>query len=248
MYLAALHALSGYIFCSDNARIDLSALQGMHKAWVETRRPLAYFTSGWSLVGLGSTSLMVTSNIVWWTFVLKHVPAFDINIRYNVYKDLNDQARILQLNGDGSELNEAFKAFSSLQSLVQTLSWYYALNGINILLVIARILNLMHFQPRLGVVTRSLLLAGPDLLHFTIVAGIVFVGYAMMAHVIFGNVIEKFSTFRLSIDTCFEMLLGEIGVNEDLKALTGLQGLAGMCINANFGQWQGSLVPLANST
>lgn len=110
-----------------------------------------------------------------------------------------------------------------LQFLVNTLSWYYALNGINILLVIARILNLMHFQPRLGVVTRSLLLAGPDLLHFTVVAGIVFVGYAMMAHVIFGNVIEKFSSFRQSIDTCFEMLLGEISVNEDLKALTGLQ-------------------------
>jgi hypothetical protein len=110
-----------------------------------------------------------------------------------------------------------------VQLLVNTLSWYYALNGINILLVIARILNLMHFQPRLGVVTRSLLLAGPDLLHFTVVAGIVFVGYAMMAHVIFGNVIEKFSSFRRSIDTCFEMLLGEISVNEDIKELTGLQ-------------------------
>lgn len=170
---------------------------------------------------------MITSNIVWWTFVLKHVPAFDINIRYDVYKDLNAQARILDLNGDGGELRSAYSAFSNLQFLVQTLSWYYALNGINILLVIARILNLMHFQPRLGVVTRSLLLAGPDLLHFTVVAGIVFVGYAMMAHVIFGNVIDKFSTFQLSIDTCFEMLLGEIGVNEDLKALTGLQGLAG---------------------
>ena len=202
-------------------------MQAMHKAWVQTRRPLAYFTSGWTWVGLASTALMVTSNIVWWTFVLKHVPAFDINIRYDVYKDLNAQARILDLNGDASELRAAYSAFSDLQFLVQTLSWYYALNGINILLVIARILNLMHFQPRLGVVTRSLLLAGPDLLHFTVVAGIVFVGYAMMAHVIFGNVIEKFSTFQLSIDTCFEMLLGEIGVNEDLKALTGLQGLAG---------------------
>ena len=170
---------------------------------------------------------MITSNIVWWTFVLRDVPAFDIDIRYDVYANLNAQARIMRFNGDGGELSNAYAAFSNLQYLVQTLSWYYALNGINILLVIARILNLMHFQPRLGVVTRSLLLAGPDLLHFTIVAGIVFVGYAMMAHVIFGNVIEKFATFRLSIDTCFEMLLGEISVNEDLKALTGLQGLAG---------------------
>ena len=205
------------------------ALQGIHKAWAETRRPFAYFSSGWTWVGLSSTALMITSNIVWWTFVLRDVPAFDIDIRYNVYADLNAQARILRLNGDGSELSSAFSAFADLQNLVQTLSWYYALNGINILLVIARILNLMHFQPRLGVVTRSLLLAGPDLLHFAVVAGIVFVGYAMMAHVIFGNVIEKFSTFRVAVDTCFEMLLGEIGVNEDLKALTGLQGFAGAC-------------------
>ena len=29
----------------------------------------------------------------------------------------------------------------------------------------------MDFQPRLGVVTRSLWLAGPDLIHFAIVAG-----------------------------------------------------------------------------
>jgi hypothetical protein len=34
------------------------------------------------------------------------------------------------------------------------------LNGINILLLIARVLRLMDFQPRLGVVTRSLWLAG----------------------------------------------------------------------------------------
>ena len=48
----------------------------------------------------------------------------------------------------------------------------------------------MDFQPRLGVVTRSLWLAGPDLIHFFIVASMVFIGYSMMAHLIFGNVIE----------------------------------------------------------
>lgn len=64
------------------------------------------------------------------------------------------------------------------------------LNGINILLLIARVLMRMDFQPRLGVVTRSLRLAGPDLLHFAMVAGMVFIGYAMMAHLIFGNAVE----------------------------------------------------------
>ena len=82
------------------------------------------------------------------------------------------------------------RASSLLQTLVHRLSWYYAINGVNILLLIARILKLMDFQPRLGVVTRSLALAGPDLIHFVLVCGMVFIGYAMMAHLIFGNTIE----------------------------------------------------------
>lgn len=88
-------------------------------------------------------------------------------------------------------------------------------------------LKLMDFQPRLGVVTRSLWLAGPDLIHFAIVAGMVFVGYAMMAYLIFGNAIAAFSTFGDSINTCFEILLGNIDVNEQLRALGGLQSVAG---------------------
>ena len=70
------------------------------------------------------------------------------------------------------------------------LAWYYALNGLNILLLIARVLKLMDFQPRLGVVTRSLALAGPDLIHFCLVCGMVFVGYAMMGHLILGPYIQ----------------------------------------------------------
>ena len=77
------------------------------------------------------------------------------------------------------------------------LGWYYALNGINILLLIGRVLKRMDFQPRLGVVTRSLALAGPDLMHFCLVCGMVFVGYAMMAHLIFGNTIQVSGLSRM---------------------------------------------------
>jgi len=69
---------------------------------------------------------------------------------------------------------------------------YFALGGINILLLMVRMLKLMDFQPRLGVVTRSLWLAGPDLIHFAFVFFMVFVGYAMLAHLIFGNAIQRF--------------------------------------------------------
>lgn len=54
-----------------------------------------------------------------------------------------------------------------------------------------------------------------------------FVGYAMMAHLIFGNAIEQFQTFGDSVNTCFEILLGNIDVNNELRALGGLQSVAG---------------------
>lgn len=82
----------------------------------------------------------------------------------------------------------------------------------------------MDFQPRLGVVTRALQLAAPDLLHFFLVAGSVFICYCMMGFLIFGNSLSWFATFGASVNTCFEMLLGEFAdVNADLRALGGLQ-------------------------
>ena len=92
----------------------------------------------------------------------------------------------------------------------------------------------MDFQPRLGVVTRALQLAAPDLLHFFLVAGSVFVCYCMMGFLIFGNSLPWFASFGASINTCFEMLLGEFAdVNTDLRALGGLQVRRGRLVLAD---------------
>ncbi|GIL44962.1 hypothetical protein Vafri_2402 [Volvox africanus] len=191
------------------------------------KRCLRYFLSGWHWVEFVSNCLLTTCMIIWWVFRQQYAKTFEIDIRYDVYESLTPKANYLALNEAGANLINANAAFSDLRELVDMLNWYFALNGINILLLIARVLKLMDFQPRLGVVTRSLWLAGPDLIHFAIVAGMVFVGYAMMAHLIFGNAIEAFATFGDSINTCFEILLGNIDVNDDLRALGGLQSVAG---------------------
>lgn len=123
-------------------------------------------------------------------FACKLTAGLNAVCRYDVYSDLQAEAAFLRLNDNGVYLLQLQAAFANLQYLVNKLAWYYALNGINILLLIGRVLKRMDFQPRLGVVTRSLALAGPDLIHFCLVCGMVFVGYAMMAHLIFGNTIQ----------------------------------------------------------
>lgn len=204
--------------------IQLFAMVQAHK---EKGHFMKYFLSGWAWVDTISNALLVTCCILWWIYVADYANQYDISLRFDVYASLTPDANYLALNANGQNLEAAWDAFSSMDDLINILNWYYALNGINILLLIARVLKLMDFQPRLGIVTRSLWLAGPDLIHFAIVAGMVFIGYAMMAHLIFGNAIEEFSTFGDSINTCFEILLGNIDVNQELRELGGLQSVAG---------------------
>ena len=93
------------------------------------------------------------------------------------------------------------------------------LSGINIILMIGRSLKLMDFQPRLGIVTKTLARAASDILHFMVVFGVVFMGYVMMGTLVFGYKIKEFSSLSRSLRTCFETLLGEIGWNEQLYDL-----------------------------
>lgn len=130
-----------------------------------------------------------------------------------MYANLQAGAAFLRLNQNGIFLLQLQAAFANLQYLVNKLAWYYALNGINILLLIGRVLKRMDFQPRLGVVTRSLALAGPDLIHFCLVCGMVFVGYAMMAHLIFGNTIQVGKLPRLGTP-CWACLAFTTGVKD----------------------------------
>ncbi|KAG2499695.1 hypothetical protein HYH03_002630 [Edaphochlamys debaryana] len=205
----------------------LQNLHKMYKAHKETGNFLRYFLSGWHWLMVVSNGLLLAVMIMWWVIANNYATQFDIGIRFPVYKALSPPANFLALEAEGAGLAAANAAIGQLRELADLLNWYFFLNGFNIVLLVARMLHLMDFQPRLGVVTRSLVLAGPDLTHFGIVAGVVFLGYAMMGTLIFGNAVEAFSTFANSVNTCFEILLGVIDVNEDLKALGGLQSVAG---------------------
>mmetsp|Transcript_39231 Transcript_39231/g.47511 ORF Transcript_39231/g.47511 Transcript_39231/m.47511 type:complete len:1596 (-) Transcript_39231:688-5475(-) len=127
----------------------------------------------------------------------------------------------------GNQMDEMSNMFAKMEKLGTTLSSYMTLSGINIIMMIVRSLKLMDFQPRLGIVTKTLTLAASDILHFMVVFGVVFMGYVMMGTLVFGYKIEAFSSLEKSVRTCFETLLGEIGWNADLQDLESLEKIAG---------------------
>lgn len=180
----------------------------------------AYFESLWNYIDVLNIALLVVGYLTWWTYAAM-ASAFDVELRYDVYRDLDAPARMLRLDGTGKKLDNLVKMYADMNSLSTTIAFYYAVSGLNIILYLLRVLKLMHFQPRLGVVTRTLIRAASDLFHFFILFFVIFFGYAGLGHLVFGNTIESFATMQDSIMTCFEFLLGEIGVKEDLKQLSG---------------------------
>lgn len=204
--------------------------------WRETGSLMVHFSSVWNYIDALSIGLQIAALVIWWDFVLTKANTFECDLRYDVYKDLSSPARLLQNNYDtdggifslvpdsyGADLDRLAAMYGAINDMTNQQILYMTLNGINIMLTLLRILKLMDFQPRLGVVTRSLGLAASDLGHFFILAMIIFLGYSMMAHLIFGYSIKNFSTLGLAINTCFEILLGEISVNAELMRLNSLE-------------------------
>lgn len=136
---------------------------------------LAYHTGGLDTLALLSTALLTSCLVLWWTFVFT-CTSFTMEMVHRVYEDVDADVFPAALANDGEGLKNAVKSFERVEEYIVMLSWYFALNGIAILIHIARLLHLMHFHPRLGVVTRSLVIAMPDLFNFLLVAGVVFAG------------------------------------------------------------------------
>lgn len=55
-----------------------------------------------------------------------------------VYSDLQPAANFLRLRGGGRHLTAAWAAIRGLGAAAEVLAWYFALSGINILLLLAR--------------------------------------------------------------------------------------------------------------
>eukprot|EP00210_Caulerpa_lentillifera_P005376 g5138.t1 len=200
----------------------------IYRSIKEQRSLNGHLGSIWRCMDFTLSLTLFISIALWWDHVIQHANTFKIDINYQVYTSLNPDAAYLQLANNGEGLRSINDAIEAMGALVDDLVWYNALNGFIALLLIIGMLKKMDFQPRLGVVTRSIALAGSDLLHFSVVSGLVFFGYAMMAHLIFGSSILAFSSLGKSVNTCFEILLGDISIASQLKELTGLQSFTGV--------------------
>ena len=173
-----------------------------------------YFKSLWNYIDLFNLAVFVWSATYWVRFV-RALAVFQPNERYEVLAELRSEANILKLNHEGAVSYMNF--VKDTQHLVDLRNRQSFLNGIALLLMICRMLKNLDFQPRLGLITRTLHNAATNLSHFVAVFGLVFFTYSVMGHMAFGGEIENFSSIFASMHTCFGILMGDVELLKDLR-------------------------------
>ena len=174
---------------------------------------------------------------LFWVHLQLLYQRFDPRPRYYVYHDLEAEANFLALNAssDSGLLTEAdginvddssntptqYTNLAALNHMLLSaatisgeLTSYRFLQMLSITMFLARLLQAMHFQPRLGLVTRTIVAAGTDILHWLLLFIIVWIYFVIAGHLSFGNTINEFSTIELSMLAVFKMTLGELALLE----------------------------------
>eukprot|EP00929_Paragymnodinium_shiwhaense_P005243 TRINITY_DN10692_c0_g1_i1.p1 TRINITY_DN10692_c0_g1~~TRINITY_DN10692_c0_g1_i1.p1 ORF type:complete len:719 (-),score=133.38 TRINITY_DN10692_c0_g1_i1:303-2459(-) len=82
------------------------------------------------------------------------------------------------------------------------------------LIILLRCFKAFACQPRLALVTKTLVHASTDLFHFGIVFLSVFMTYSLMGTLFFGREDIEFTTLDRSVMACFKMLMGEFSTEK----------------------------------
>mmetsp|Transcript_33872 Transcript_33872/g.80867 ORF Transcript_33872/g.80867 Transcript_33872/m.80867 type:complete len:871 (-) Transcript_33872:235-2847(-) len=100
------------------------------------------------------------------------------------------------------------------ENLSQIAGLFYALQiimGFNVVSIMLKFFKAFQANPRLQLVTNTLIQASDELFHFLIVFLAIFMGFSVSGHILFGDDLIEFSSFDRSMDTSFRTLLGDFG-------------------------------------
>eukprot|EP00899_Mesostigma_viride_P021250 jgi/Mesvir1/29126/Mv18428-RA.3 len=187
-----------------------------------------YLANVANIIDLASISLFYICIALWIQFLVRYHGHLDLQLSYSPYRqdfDTEEEglAKMLELANNGTDMLQLLDKFEKVRDISWVVGTYSFLAALNMLFLIFRILKLTDFHPRLGIVTHTLALAMSDIFHYLLVAGALFISFAVMGHISFGTILADFSTLPNSINTCFLMLTGDGGINDKLMQMESLQ-------------------------
>lgn len=187
---------------------------------LQEKRGWEHLTSASVIFSVSGAFLNLALMAMWIYVVFGVSSTFEMKGTFEVYVDLEKRARPFTLARGGAGLHEARDAIAELERAIDFFDTYQAIHGFVFLLVVARIVRACHFQPRLGIITRTLSAAASDLAHYGAVLGTVFFACSIVSYALLGGHAEQFSTFGHAVHVNFNMLAFQVGGRWGLRPKT----------------------------
>mmetsp|Transcript_26638 Transcript_26638/g.68803 ORF Transcript_26638/g.68803 Transcript_26638/m.68803 type:complete len:407 (-) Transcript_26638:41-1261(-) len=159
-------------------------------------------------------------NVVDWVSILGSIPVLTSWFMFDasVYA-VNDAVTSVIQQGQMYDVDE----LNSLYSLVDDVNWNAKLQRywfcMYPLIVMLRLFKSFHAQPRLALVTRTLVQCSVDVAHFGLVLSVISITYCVGGICLFGQDLDNYANFPRSLHSTFRMILGD--TNWDDLAMVG---------------------------
>ena len=182
---------------------------------------------------------MHISAILLWVLQVEAVRKFETKLRFDVYVDPlhRQEARFLQFAEEGSTLKYFVdNVMDDFVAILDSRGIYVTINGINIFLCLLRFFKAADFQPKLGIVTRTVGKSFQELAHFFALLSMVCLVYLIFGQVVFGDKVQQFSSLGQSAQTVIGWTLSgnDRGAGERLFELPGNLAVAGAVYYTTF--------------
>ena len=194
------------IFCMCVCASVVSSVLAARNAWraggrAELRSHLnAEFINNFNL------AINYVEILYWLIAVFGYGATLTVVPRYDVYANVNAPARTLALLNGGAGLRSVLNLIKQMQFYNTLIGVYDTLHGVNLIVFIANIVSQGHFQPRLGVITRTLGYSLKDLGHFVSVFCFMFGVCSCTVYLVFGTYIPQFSTLGHAFHITWNMI------------------------------------------
>ena len=226
------------IFCvSCLLTLSVELFQLIVAVWIDGH-PGAYFSSIWNYIELASIAMHICT-VVMWVLHVEAMRKFDAKLSYDVYVDPqhSQEARFLKFDENGSTLKYFVdKVMDDFVVILNNRGIYVTINGINIFLCLLRFFKAADFQPKLGIVTRTVGKSFQELAHFFALLSMVCLMYLIFGQVVFGDKAQQFSNLSQSAQTVISWTLSgdDRGAGQRLFELPGNLAIAGAVYYTTF--------------
>ncbi len=157
----------------------------------------SYFSSFFNLMDWIN---FITQLIAWYYWYIIRIEVQNFEIHAESYQVLSDPQATFRPFATNS-INEyaLLKLFKRVETLGDLQGYFASFSGISVILLVFKLIASLDFQPKMGLITRTLSSAGSNMAHFMALFSLVFIGYAVVGNLMFGSLYAGMATLA---DTC----------------------------------------------